>query len=78
MATVTVWKIKFYNMRTDNFTVSRRMATQEGAKRMHGEIIVGTEVEIDESELESGFEWTPIDFRPVNERHGGFQTQVTR
>lgn len=37
MPTVTVYQIRFYDIRNDEFTKSRRMATTEGAKRMHGE-----------------------------------------
>jgi hypothetical protein len=44
------------------------MATREGATIMKGEIIDNTAVEIDETQLESGEKWTPIDFRPQDRR----------
>jgi hypothetical protein len=40
------------------------VATREGAARMKGEILQDTEIEIDESQLEPGEEWTRTDFKP--------------
>ncbi len=64
MGTVEVYKVRVYDVTAGGFRVSRRMATEEGAKRMCGEIIEETRVEIDASCLESGEQWTPIDFTP--------------
>ena len=64
MARVKVYKVAMYNATTDQKITSRRMATRKGAARMCGEVIEGTETEIDGSRLEPGEEWTPIDFRP--------------
>ena len=75
MAKITVYKVKLYNVATDESVISKRMATPAGAKKMGGEIVVGTAVDIDASQLEPGEEWTPRNFNP-NPR-SGFQTQVT-
>jgi len=41
------------------------MATREGAAKIPGSRVVeGTEIEIDESQLEPGNPWTPLDFTP--------------
>ncbi len=64
MTTVRVYKVKVYDVTTDEFKVSRRMATREGAARMCGEVLQDTEVEIDASRLERGEQWTPKDFTP--------------
>lgn len=68
MPKVTVYRVKSYDMQTDKYITSKRMATVHGAKTMGGEIIGSSGVDIDESELEAGFEWTPIDFVPRNPR----------
>jgi hypothetical protein len=75
MATVKVYRVIFYDMQTDEFSFSRRMATEKGAARMHGDIVENTAVEIDASQLEPGEEWTPRGFNPRQQI--GFQTQVT-
>ena len=75
MAKVTVYKVRIYDIQSDEFTLSRRMATVEGAARMRGDILENTAVEIDVSRLEPGEEWTPRDFNPLERT--GFQTQVT-
>jgi hypothetical protein len=64
MAKVKVSKVTVYDVTTDQQRVSRRMATPEGAAIMHGTVVENTEVEIDESQLERGEKWTPIDFKP--------------
>lgn len=64
MAKVTVYKVQVYNIMTDQSVLSRRMATREGAEIMKGKVIENTAVEIDETQIEPGEEWTPIDFRP--------------
>jgi hypothetical protein len=64
MANVKVYKVRVYDISTDQQCVSRRMATPEGAAIMRGAIIEGTEAEIDESDLERGEKWTPIGFQP--------------
>jgi len=40
------------------------MATHEGAKIMHGEVIEESATEIDDADLENGEPWTPRDFHP--------------
>lgn len=71
---VTVYQVRFYDIQTDEFRLSRRMATIRGAERMGGEILVDTAVEIDSADLETDAEWTPRDYNPL--RSTGFQTQV--
>jgi hypothetical protein len=75
MSKITVYKVGLYDVQNDEPRTSRRMATIAGAEIMGGWIIKGTEVEIDESQLEPGEEWTPRDFNP--RLLGGFQTRVT-
>lgn len=62
MAKVTVYRVKKYDIGSDEFQISRRMATREGAQLMGAEIIENTEREIDDSELEHGEQWTRRDF----------------
>jgi hypothetical protein len=38
------------------------MATREGAKIMHGEIVEESAIEIDDADLEGGEPWTPRDW----------------
>ena len=51
-------KVKVYNVNNDDFQISRRMATREGAKIMCGQAVEDTEREIDQSDLECGEQWT--------------------
>jgi hypothetical protein len=62
MAKVTVYKVKKYDIESDEFRTSRRMATREGAQLMGAMIIEHTAREIDECELEHGEQWTRRDF----------------
>ena len=64
MGKAKVYRVQVYNIMTDQIVISRRMATREGAEIMRGKVIDDTAVEIDESQLEPGEEWTPIDFNP--------------
>lgn len=50
---------------TDQAFLSRRMATVEGAAIMRGEIIEESAFVVDQTELEAGEEWTPLDFDPA-------------
>jgi len=68
VAKVTVYNVQVCKIMTGQLVLSRRMATREGATIMKGEIIDNTAVEIDETQLESGEKWTPIDFRPQDRR----------
>jgi transcriptional regulator with XRE-family HTH domain len=61
---VKVYKVKAYNVTTDETLISRRMATEKGAAIMHGEIIAESGIEIDADRLEPGEEWTARDFVP--------------
>lgn len=63
---VTVHKIRLYDATKDDMVISRRMATPEGAARMGGEVIEGTDFVIDLSELEAGMPWTKRDFDPAS------------
>ena len=66
MPKIKVYRVKVYNSLTDEFVVSRRMATREGAAIMKGVVLDSTEVEIDASQLEPGENWTPKDFTPTS------------
>jgi hypothetical protein len=59
-----IYKVKMYNVTTDETLISRRMATEKGAARMGGEIIAESGIEIDADRLEPGEEWTARDFVP--------------
>ncbi|QHO77823.1 hypothetical protein ACH79_39700 [Bradyrhizobium sp. CCBAU 051011] len=65
IARTTVYKVKLYNIATDEVVISRRMATQEGAAKMGGWTIEGTGHVVDVTDLEPGEEWTPRDFDPI-------------
>ena len=60
---VTVYPIDIFDVMAGKILRSRRMATRAGAIIMRGTIVENGAVEIDESELEKGEQWTPIDFR---------------
>ncbi|MDV4183393.1 hypothetical protein R1521_33420 [Rhizobium brockwellii] len=75
MAKITVYRVRRYDITTDNYIDSRRLMTEKGARMICGEIIRSTAVEIDEEDLESGEEWTPIGY--FFKRDGdGIQRQV--
>lgn len=65
MARTTVYKVKLYNIATDEVVISRRMATYEGAAKMGGWTVEGTGHVVDLADLEPGEEWTPRDFDPT-------------
>ena len=64
MARVTVYKVRLYDAVTDEPLISTRMATPKGAHMMGGDIVKGSGVDIDASQLEPGAQWTPRDFMP--------------
>ena len=62
MSTVTVYKVKRYDITRDEWIISSRMATRLGAVTMRGEVIEDTAIDIDVSQLEPGEQWTPPHF----------------
>jgi hypothetical protein len=64
MQKVTVHKVQCFDVIAGEMRIQLRMATREGARRMQGEIIEGTAVEVDVSQLEPGEQWTPRGFVP--------------
>ena len=62
MSTVTVYKVKRYDITRDEWIISSRMATRLGAVAMRGEVIEDTAIDIDVSQLEPGEQWKPPDF----------------
>ena len=64
MAKVTVYRVKVYDMYNDEYKLSTRMATRDGAAVMRGDIIEDSATEIEDSRLESGEQWTPKNFTP--------------
>jgi hypothetical protein len=62
MPKVRVYKVKVYDISTDEWRISSRMATLEGAKTMKGEVLADTDVAIDDFQLEPGQQWTPKKF----------------
>jgi hypothetical protein len=61
---VKIYKVRVYDVATDQFRISRRMATESGAAIMRGEIMPETEVLIEPDQLENGAQWTERDFKP--------------
>jgi hypothetical protein len=64
MAKVTVFNFRVYDINRDESITSRRMATRPGIESIGGVIIEGSGVEIDETQLEPGEQWTKRDFKP--------------
>ena len=58
-----VYLFKKYDINSDQYVVSRRMATRDAIEGIKAVIIPETEVEIDNSHL-SGDRMTEIDFKP--------------
>jgi hypothetical protein len=65
MSKTRVYKVRLYDISNEKSVISRRMATPEGAAYMGGETIDGTGYVVDNSELEPGEAWTPLDFEPA-------------
>lgn len=65
MSKTVVYRVKLYDVGHDEFILSRRMATEEGAKEMGGSIVEGSGFVIDLTDLENGEQWTARDFDPV-------------
>jgi hypothetical protein len=72
---VTVYRFKKYDISTDNNTESRRWATREAIKRIGGEVLEDTAVEVDAAVLGAEIEgMTERNFNP--HPRTGFQGQV--
>jgi hypothetical protein len=72
MAKVKVYRVNFYDIQSDDMTLSRRWFTREGAERAGGSIIENSAIDIDEADLQ-GELWTPRDYSPHGT--GGLQRQ---
>ena len=48
---VKVYRFRKYDMASDNFVISRRLATHACIRRIHAELIRSTELEIDKKDL---------------------------
>ena len=66
MPNVTVFKIKCFDVIKSEERILGRMATRSGARLLGDgfEIIEGTGIEVDASQLERGETWTQSDFTP--------------
>lgn len=62
---VDVFKVKVYDIATDEWLVSNCMATIEGARLMHGQILANTRVVVRDSDLVTSEQWTEKDFDPL-------------
>jgi hypothetical protein len=62
MAKVRVYRYRKYNVLSDDYVVSTRMATKVKIDQIRAEIIPGTEIEIDGGLLTEG--WTKKNFDP--------------
>ena len=63
-AKVVVYPVDVFDVMKGKTLRSQRMATRAGAIIMRGTIVEAGAVEIDESQLERGEQWTPLDFKP--------------
>ena len=62
MGKAKIYKFKKYDINSDRYVVSRRMATREAIERIEGAVTIPeTEIEIDNSHL-NGDGMTDIDF----------------
>jgi len=61
---IEVFRIRLYDVANDKSVISRRMATELGADKMGGNIIEGSGVLVDPTDLEYGEQWTKIGFEP--------------
>ncbi|MBY5413653.1 hypothetical protein ACU8NH_38825 (plasmid) [Rhizobium leguminosarum] len=73
MAKITVYRVRRYDIAADDYAESRRLMTEKGARMIYGEIIRSTAVEIDEMDLETGEQWTPIGYVPKGNGGGSFR-----
>ena len=67
MARVKVYKVAVFDAIAGENRDQEVMATREGAEMMRGTVKEDSEVEIDDSQLEFGKQWTPRGFVPTNE-----------
>jgi hypothetical protein len=74
MAQITIYRVDFYDIQNDTMLRSRRWFTRDGAERVNGLVLEDTALEIDESALEDGEQWTVRDFNPHATK--GFPRQV--
>jgi hypothetical protein len=64
MQRVTVYHVRLYDHHIGAVSVSTRMATEEGAKVMGGQIVPDSGLEVDAGLLEKGEQWTRLNFDP--------------
>jgi hypothetical protein len=64
MAKITICRVDFYDVQNDTMHRSRRWFTREGAERVNGHVFEDTALEVDESALENGEQWTARGFDP--------------
>jgi hypothetical protein len=64
MPGVIVYRVRLYDHRVGTVVVSTRMATEEGAKVMGGQIVPDSGLEVDAGLLEKGEQWTRLNFDP--------------
>ncbi|MFD1121861.1 hypothetical protein ACFQ2T_05050 [Methylophilus flavus] len=62
--TVTVYKVAIYDGVHDDVIISKRYATEDGAKRMNGRLIANTAVVVSVKDLEQGEQWTAKGYLP--------------
>ena len=78
MPKVTVFKIKCFDVIKGEERILGRLATRSGARLLGDgfEIIEGTGMEVDASQLERDETWTQSDFTPCRADFDGSQTLV--
>jgi hypothetical protein len=65
---VKVYRFRLYDIASDEFRISNRMATAPRIRRLHGELLRRTEIEIDRRELDADG-MTGIGFAGVDRDH---------
>jgi hypothetical protein len=60
---IEVFRVKIYDVQSDQHLVSKRLATKKGIETMRG-VAHGPPIAIPESDLQAGEQWTHIDYEP--------------
>ena len=74
MAKITIYRVEFYDVRNDASQRSNRWWTRQGAETFKAHILEDTALEVDDSCLEAGEQWTARGYDPHATK--GVQTQV--
>ena len=74
---ITVYRFRMYDIRADNWTVSKRMGTRDAIDAVRGSVLEDTAVDVDEEAIDSDIPGlTETGFNPKPQRKG-FQTSMS-